>query len=76
VLLEYGDEAVTLEIADQGRGLGKTRGGLGMVSMRERAGMVHGVIEFVEPESGGTLVRVTVPVSAAVRETMRVEHAE
>ncbi|MCU1327356.1 MAG: integral rane sensor signal transduction histidine kinase [Bryobacterales bacterium] len=74
VRLEYGRETVTLEIADRGRGLGKTRGGLGMVSMRERAGMVHGNIEFLEPEQGGTLVRVTVPVLA--RETVRVEHAE
>ena len=62
VTLDYATEAVTLEIEDQGRGLGKTTGGLGMVSMRERAGMVHGKIEFLEPESGGALVRVTIPL--------------
>lgn len=63
VELEYLDDAVTLEIADAGRGLGKTRGGLGMVSMRERAGMMHGEIEFLKLQAGGTLVRVTVPLT-------------
>jgi len=63
VVLEYGESEVRLEIADEGRGFRKTRGGLGMVSMKERAGMVHGTIEFLESDAGGVLVRVIVPVS-------------
>ena len=62
VRLDYGLEAVTLEVADAGRGLGKSGKGLGMVSMRERAGMVHGKLEFLEPETGGALVRVSIPM--------------
>lgn len=62
VMLDYGTEAVTLEVQDAGHGLGKSRSGLGMVSMRERAVMVHGEIEFLEPPEGGALVRVRIPV--------------
>jgi len=36
------------------------RQGMGMVSMRERAELINGRLEFVEVEGGGTLVRMTV----------------
>jgi len=29
--------------------------------MRERAELLHGKIEFTQPDAGGTLVRLTVP---------------
>jgi signal transduction histidine kinase len=41
----------------------RTRSGLGMVGMRERAAIVNGTIEFLRPHEGGTLVRLTVPIS-------------
>ena len=39
-----------------------THGGLGIVTMRERAALVGGTIEFARPREGGTLVRVRVPL--------------
>lgn len=62
VRLDYAPDRVTLEVADEGRGLGKSGKGLGMVSMRERAGMMHGHLDFLEPETGGALVRVSIPL--------------
>jgi signal transduction histidine kinase len=35
--------------------------GMGLTSMRERAELVHGAIEFLKNGGGGTLVRLTVP---------------
>jgi signal transduction histidine kinase len=39
--------------------------GLGIVTMRERAALVGGTIEFLRPAEGGTLVRLTVPLAPA-----------
>jgi signal transduction histidine kinase len=65
VRLSFLPEAVVLEVQDNGIGFrGKPTHGLGMVSMRERAELVNGTIEFNGSESVGTLVRVTVPVVA------------
>jgi signal transduction histidine kinase len=52
-----------LEIEDQGAGLHSRpeRRGLGIVTMRERAELVGGTIEFARPPEGGTLVRLTIP---------------
>ncbi len=38
--------------------------GLGMISMRERAELGGGHIEYVEAEGGGALVRVIIPASS------------
>jgi signal transduction histidine kinase len=55
---------VTLEIEDYGAGFGDGgHAGLGLISMRERAELVGGTIEFVEGTGGGALVRMSVPVS-------------
>ena len=53
-----------LDVEDHGRGLdGATdRRGLGIVTMRERAELVGGTIEFLQPQEGGTLVRLQVPM--------------
>jgi signal transduction histidine kinase len=57
-------DSVTLEVEDHGVGFKDRRSdGLGLVSMRERAEIVGGRIEFLEGSSGGALVRFTVPVS-------------
>jgi signal transduction histidine kinase len=54
---------LSLEIEDSGRGLDAAteRRGLGIVTMRERAELVGGTVEFSRPQNGGTLVRLTVP---------------
>ena len=38
--------------------------GLGLVTMRERAELLGGTIEFLQPPGGGTLVRLRVPTTA------------
>jgi len=63
VRFRFLEDALTLEIEDHGIGMA-TRGlrqGIGMVAMRERAGLLNGYIEFVQPVEGGTLVRLRVP---------------
>lgn len=53
-----------LEVEDEGVGFKGRKGrlGMGMVSMRERAGLVNGTIEFLDGTGGGALVRMTVPL--------------
>ena len=36
--------------------------GIGLVSMRERADLVKGRLELLEPAAGGLLVRLTAPL--------------
>jgi signal transduction histidine kinase len=56
---------LTLIIEDSGRGFGNAhRPGLGLISMRERAELAGGEIEFLPGASGGALVRISVPVAA------------
>ena len=59
-----GDE-LELEVEDHGKGLEvPARGrGLGLVTMRERAELVGGTLEFLRPKGGGTLVRLKVPLN-------------
>jgi signal transduction histidine kinase len=53
-----------LEVEDHGAGFGDSgRAGLGLISMRERAELAGGAIEFMEGAGGGALVRISVPVS-------------
>jgi signal transduction histidine kinase len=62
VRLNYTDAEVVLEVEDRGVGWGKSAGrGMGLVSMRERAELVSGRVEFLPGEGGGTLIRMTVP---------------
>ncbi|HWC99963.1 MAG TPA: sensor histidine kinase [Candidatus Sulfopaludibacter sp.] len=56
---------VVLEVEDRGVGFdgpGQTQG-IGLVSMRERALLMHGALEFLKAEGGGLLVRLTVPLT-------------
>jgi len=59
-----GQAAVVLEVEDAGVGFrDMDRQGMGLISMRERAELVNGHIEFLEREGGGALVRITVPMA-------------
>ena len=64
VRLRFTDSRLELDIEDHGKGthLSAPRRGLGIVTMRERAALVGGTIEFTRPRDGGTLVRVSVPL--------------
>ena len=62
VRLQYLPESVVLEVEDNGVGFsGTPKQGMGLVSMRERSDLVNGRLEFENRESGGALVRLTVP---------------
>ncbi len=69
VSLRRTDGALQLEVEDHGRGFepGPSRRGLGLVTMRERAELLGGTLDLVRPRDGGTLVRLTVPIPAAVQ---------
>jgi signal transduction histidine kinase len=64
VRLRLARDRLELEVEDRGRGVGGTteRRGLGIVTMRERAELLGGTLEFLQPPEGGTLVRLTVPL--------------
>jgi len=66
VRLRATDAGLELEVEDHGSGLDETteRRGLGMLTMRERAELLGGTMEFVRPAGGGTLVRLRVPTQA------------
>ncbi|MEO8594582.1 MAG: sensor histidine kinase [Candidatus Solibacter sp.] len=72
VRLAFTGERLILEVEDNGSGFGiRRQDGLGLVSMRERAEIAGGRIEFLSGAQGGALVRFTVPASreeAHVRE--------
>jgi signal transduction histidine kinase len=64
VCLNYLPGTVVLEVQDCGIGFGKREGkGMGLISMRERAELVNGRVEFLEVEGGGALIRMTVPLT-------------
>ena len=59
------ERAITLEIADSGIGFDPAqlrRGGLGLISMRERVAIVNGQIAIDAAPGRGTRVTVTIPV--------------
>jgi signal transduction histidine kinase len=59
-------DAVELEVEDHGSGFIEKpeRRGFGLVAMRERAELLRGDLEFLVPASGGTLIRLRVPLDA------------
>jgi signal transduction histidine kinase len=68
VSLNSGGGLLRLVIEDNGRGVGLTanrltsRGGLGLIGMRERAQALGGTFNISEREGGGTVVAVTLPL--------------
>ena len=67
VRLRFTSGAVELDVEDHGCGFpaDAARKGIGLVAMRERAEIVSGLLEIAKPETGGTLVRLRVPVDNA-----------
>lgn len=67
VSLKYQQEAVTLQIADNGRGFdpGPRGAGFGLEGMRARAAQVGGVLLVQTARGAGTTVRVDLPLTAA-----------
>jgi signal transduction histidine kinase len=64
VRLRYLPDSVVLEVEDNGVGFKSPPGrGMGLVSMRERAGLMNGRLDVEKCDSGGALVRLTVPAA-------------
>jgi signal transduction histidine kinase len=63
VRLRFLGEALELEVEDHGKGFVTTapQQGIGLVGMRERAELAGGNLQISALQSGGTLVRLTIP---------------
>jgi signal transduction histidine kinase len=74
VQLEYGPEAVTLEIRDDGRGgaleraAGASPGHFGLTGMRERAAEIGATLKMSSTPGEGTTIRLSVPARGEARE--------
>ena len=70
VRLRFASERLELEIEDRGSGFAtaRTKRGLGLVAMRERAELLGGTLSFEVPVCGGTILRLQVPKEAVSRE--------
>jgi len=64
VRLQYLPDSIVLEIEDDGVGFDGQGQGMGLISMRERAGLLNGRLECDKGSTGGALVRLTVPVAS------------
>jgi signal transduction histidine kinase len=62
VRLNFSEDALELEVEDHGKGIvaGKNGRGIGLVAMRERAEIIGGTLELLQPANGGTTVRLRI----------------
>jgi signal transduction histidine kinase len=71
VLLAPGEHELTLIVEDDGAGFdpaGAHSGRLGLVGMRERVGLVNGLLTVESAAGAGTTLRVTVPLGSRTAE--------
>lgn len=68
VRAEYSPSQLRLVVEDHGVGMpaSQPRRGIGLISMRERAGLLAGVLEFANPTAGGVRVTLMVPLQSGV----------
>jgi len=68
VHISYGEEALTVEVTDDGRGaataLSAVGAGIGLIGMRERVEIYGGQLTSGPREGGGYAVRAILPVVA------------
>jgi signal transduction histidine kinase len=64
-LAQFEEQGMVLEVHDNGVGLGRSRPGVGLRSMHERADAVGGLLETAGHPDGGTVVRLTLVDAAA-----------
>ena len=67
VRLRFLTDVLEIEVEDHGSGFAnpQSKPGIGLVAMRERAELLGGTMEFSQPSSGGTLVRLVIPKERA-----------
>ncbi|WP_069767934.1 sensor histidine kinase [Streptomyces sp. LUP30] len=75
VVIDYGDDELSVEVVDDGRGAGANGAahGFGIIGMRERVGLLGGELSTGPRPGGGFRVaaRLPLPVPAGVREEAR-----
>ena len=69
VRVGYGETVLEIEIRDEGKRSArpKTRGGHGLVGMRERVGLHGGHLRLGDTSEGGFVVHATFPVNGTAR---------
>jgi len=69
ILVRYGDEAVEVEVVDNGRGptANDNGRGRGIIGMRERAALFGGELQAGPAPQGGFAVHARIPVESATR---------
>ena len=76
-LSAHGDE-LNLCISDFGAGFNpesiESKGGLGLISMRERLGLIGGQLAVESQPSDGTRIRVHVPLSSSIQSAREPKH--
>jgi two-component system NarL family sensor kinase len=59
------DGRLEIEVADDGRGIGEAKHGVGLTSMQERAGELGGSCAIGTGDRGGTVVRAELPLEGS-----------
>jgi signal transduction histidine kinase len=76
IVLEHSHEQVQLVVSDYGRGFVRSdaiaRGGIGLLSMEERALSIGGCVTVKSGRGAGTEVRLTIPLQKPVEKFMAV----
>jgi signal transduction histidine kinase len=67
VVLRYGEEALDIDIVDDGNAARSNGDGHGLIGMRERVAIYDGVLEAGPRPEGGFAVRVRLPVAKTPR---------
>jgi len=63
--LDYSEDAIRIEVADDGVGSVDPRGGHGLIGMRERASLYGGGLEAGSENGSGFVVRAVLPAATA-----------
>jgi signal transduction histidine kinase len=68
VTVDYGDDELSIEVDDDGRGCAEPGAGYGIVGMRERVGLLHGRFSAGSRPEGGFRVTARLPLPVAAGE--------
>jgi signal transduction histidine kinase len=68
VVIDYGDEGLSVEVVDDGRGVtgNGSAHGFGIIGMRERVGLLHGRLSAGPRPEGGFRVAAQLPLPKAI----------
>jgi PAS domain S-box-containing protein len=74
VVLSTSGKSITVTVSDKGKGfdparLGHSKGGLGLLSLRERCSYIGGSLEIESSPGNGTRINLAIPLSLSTIET-------